>query len=223
MAPGTAIANKRAGGRGITIVQGGDAGTAEGDFSTCLVWSSRPGHELPCLMIVANNHWGISTPASEQHAEKHIADRGKPFGIKSAVIDGNDPEVVLPRAEEGDGLRARRAAAVPPRGHGVAPLRSLVGVRRELRPRRGRLPGRVREAARGAQDPRRAPRWTSFAPGARRSCSRRASACAKSRSRRATGIWEHVFAERDLVHTRCVGPGTRTARPKRDRGNGRKG
>ncbi len=93
MAPGTAIANKRAGGHGITIVQGGDAGTAEGDFSTCLVWCSRPGNELPCLMIVANNQWGIATPASEQHAEQHIADRAKPFGIRNAVIDGNDPEV----------------------------------------------------------------------------------------------------------------------------------
>ena len=92
MAPGTALANKRAGGRGITIVQGGDAGTAEGDFSTCLIWCSLPRRELPCLMIVANNHWGISTPASDTHAEKHIADRGAVFGIKSAVVDGNDAE-----------------------------------------------------------------------------------------------------------------------------------
>ena len=44
-------------------------------------------------MIVTNNQWGISTPASEQHGEKHIADRGEAFGIQSAVIDGNDPEV----------------------------------------------------------------------------------------------------------------------------------
>src|SRR5580658_7333902 len=93
MAPGTAIANKRAGGAGITIVQGGDAGTAEGDFATCLIWCSRPVNELPCLMIVTNNHWGISTPASEQHGEKHVADRGKAFGIRTAVIDGNDAEV----------------------------------------------------------------------------------------------------------------------------------
>jgi 2-oxoisovalerate dehydrogenase E1 component alpha subunit len=93
MAPGTAIANKRAGGTGITIVQGGDAGTAEGDFATCLIWSSRPGNELPVLMIVANNGWGISTPAAEQHGEKQIADRGRAFGIRTAVIDGNDPEV----------------------------------------------------------------------------------------------------------------------------------
>jgi len=93
MAPGTALANKRAGGHGITIVQGGDAGTAEGDFATCMIWCSRPHHELPCLMIIANNGWGISTPAEEQHSEKHIADRAAAFGIKSAVIDGNDAEV----------------------------------------------------------------------------------------------------------------------------------
>jgi 2-oxoisovalerate dehydrogenase E1 component alpha subunit len=94
MAPGTALANKRAGGHGITIVQGGDAGTAEGDFETCLIWCSRPNAELPCLMVIANNQWGISTPAAEQHAEKYIADRAKPFGIKSAVVDGNDAELV---------------------------------------------------------------------------------------------------------------------------------
>ena len=61
MAPGTALAQKRHGGDGITIVTGGDAGTAEGDFATCLVWSSRPGNELPVLIIVTNNQWGIST------------------------------------------------------------------------------------------------------------------------------------------------------------------
>ena len=92
MAPGTAMAQKRHGGRGITIVQGGDAGTAEGDFATCLVWCSRPSAEVPLLMIVTNNQWGISTPAATQHGDRTIADRGKAFGIKTMVIDGNDPE-----------------------------------------------------------------------------------------------------------------------------------
>jgi 2-oxoisovalerate dehydrogenase E1 component alpha subunit len=89
MAAGTALANKRAGGKGITIVQGGDAGTAEGDFATCLIWSSLPGRELPCLMLVTNNQWGISTPAAQMHAEK-IASRADAFGIRNAVVDGND-------------------------------------------------------------------------------------------------------------------------------------
>jgi 2-oxoisovalerate dehydrogenase E1 component alpha subunit len=92
MAPGTAMAQKRHGGKGITIVQGGDAGTAEADFATCLIWSSRKGAEVPVLMIVTNNKFGISTPYEGQHGEKFISDRGKAFGIATAVIDGNDPE-----------------------------------------------------------------------------------------------------------------------------------
>jgi 2-oxoisovalerate dehydrogenase E1 component alpha subunit len=91
MAPGTAIVQKRLGGDSITIVCGGEAGTAEGDFASCLVWSTRPGHELPVLIIVTNNGWGISTTADSQHGEKHVSDRGKAFGIPGEVVDGNDP------------------------------------------------------------------------------------------------------------------------------------
>jgi 2-oxoisovalerate dehydrogenase E1 component alpha subunit len=91
MAPGTALVQKRYGGDGITIVAGGDAGTAEGDFASCMIWSTRPGNELPVLMIVENNNWGISTCASSQHGERHIIDRGKAFGIPGEVVDGNDP------------------------------------------------------------------------------------------------------------------------------------
>jgi 2-oxoisovalerate dehydrogenase E1 component alpha subunit len=56
-----------------------------------MIWSSRPGNELPVLMIVANNGWGISTAVQSQHSEKHIIDRGKAFGIPGEVVDGNDP------------------------------------------------------------------------------------------------------------------------------------
>ena len=92
VAIGTGLAQRRHGGEGITIVQGGDAGTAEGDFASCLVWASRPGAELPMLIIVTNNQWGISTAAHTQHGEKFIADRGKAFGMRTMVCDGNDVE-----------------------------------------------------------------------------------------------------------------------------------
>src|SRR4051812_15839685 len=92
IAIGTAQAQAKKGTKGITIVQGGDAGTAEGDFATCLVWSSRKGQELPILMIVTNNQFGISTPFEGQHGESRIADRGKAFGMQTVTIDGNDPE-----------------------------------------------------------------------------------------------------------------------------------
>lgn len=92
MAPGTALANKRASRDAITVVIGGDAGTAEGDFATCLIWSTRPGQELPLLVCVTNNKWGISTAADTQHGDRCIADRGKAFGMKTMVLNGLDPE-----------------------------------------------------------------------------------------------------------------------------------
>jgi len=91
MAPGTALMQKRAGGEGITVVTGGDAGTAEGDFASGLIWCSRPGQELPVLMVVTNNRHGISTPHDTQHAVRRVADRAAPYGIPHETIDGNDP------------------------------------------------------------------------------------------------------------------------------------
>src|ERR1700741_2033388 len=67
MAPGTALVQKRHGGDGVSIVFGGDAGSAEGDFASCMIWSTRPGNELPVLMVVSNNSFGISTPYQQVH------------------------------------------------------------------------------------------------------------------------------------------------------------
>lgn len=91
MAPGTALMQKRFGAGAITIVVGGEASTAEGDFASCLVWSTRPGNELPVLIIVMDNGWGVSTPADTQHGEERIIDRGRAFGIPGEIVDGNDP------------------------------------------------------------------------------------------------------------------------------------
>lgn len=109
MAPGTAIANKRESKDAITIVIGGDAGTAEGDFASCLIWSSRPGNELPVLIIVTNNKWGISTSADTQHGDAKIASRGKAFGMKTMTINGLDPEAAYLAIEEAmDYIRKER-------------------------------------------------------------------------------------------------------------------
>lgn len=91
IACGTAHAQKRVKSSGISIVTGGDAGTAEGDFASCLILASRKNNELPLLITVQNNKYGISTPYEGQHGESAIADRAKAFNIKSAVINGNDP------------------------------------------------------------------------------------------------------------------------------------
>ncbi len=134
IAIGTARAQRQGtGAKGVTIVQGGDAGTAEGDFATALVWSSRKGCELPLLMIVTNNRWGISTSYEGQHGYPQIADRGKAFSMPTAVVDGNDPEASYAALEKAlDYVRTERkpylleAMVSRLRGHSSASGANLV-------------------------------------------------------------------------------------------------
>jgi 2-oxoisovalerate dehydrogenase E1 component alpha subunit len=208
MAPGTAIANKRAGGRGVTIVQGGDAGTAEGDFATCMIWCSRPGNELPCLMLVTNNQWGISTPASEQHGERCIADRGKAFGIKSARIDGNDVETAyreLRRAIEYvrterrpfllEAMVSRLYGHSSASGANFVPDEAdcLVQLEKKLEDRK--------LLSRAAMDELRAKYTQELLEASKR--------VREEPQPSGTTIWDHVFSERDLVHEGVDGRGQR--------------
>ncbi|MFZ3231900.1 MAG: thiamine pyrophosphate-dependent dehydrogenase E1 component subunit alpha [Pseudobdellovibrio sp.] len=101
IACGTAHAQKRFGKKSISIVTGGDAGTAESDFASALILASRKGQELPVLLTVQNNKWGISTSYEGQHGETEIADRARGFNIKARVINGTDPiETYLAVAED---------------------------------------------------------------------------------------------------------------------------
>ncbi len=205
-APGTAIANKRAGGKGITIVQGGDAGTAEGDFPTCLVWVSRPGNELPCLMIVTNNKWGISTPASEQHGEKHIADRGKAFGIRTAVIDGNDVEVAYRELQKAmEYVRTERKPllleAMVSRlyGHSSASGANFVP-EEDCIVRMEKMLEERKILTRAQMDELRARTTQELLEASKR--------VREEPQPDGQDIWRHVFAERDLVHEGAHGNGT---------------
>jgi 2-oxoisovalerate dehydrogenase E1 component alpha subunit len=91
VAPGTALMQRRHGGVGISIVTGGDAGSAEGDFYVGMNWSTRPGQELPVLMLIAHNGYGISTRSESVQNFRELNRRGDGFGIRNAVVDGNDP------------------------------------------------------------------------------------------------------------------------------------
>lgn len=90
MAPGTAWVQKRHGGEGISIVNGGDAGSAEGDFASCLNWSTIPGRELPLLIIINHNKFGISTSSETVQSSPNLAQRAEPYGIPWKIVDGND-------------------------------------------------------------------------------------------------------------------------------------
>jgi 2-oxoisovalerate dehydrogenase E1 component alpha subunit len=106
---GTGLAQSKDPKSGISIITGGDAGTAESDFASCLIWANRPERPLPLLITVQNNRWGISTAYEGQHGEKNIADRGLAFGMRTRVINGNDPiETYLALQEEMEYIRKER-------------------------------------------------------------------------------------------------------------------
>ncbi|WP_179344950.1 alpha-ketoacid dehydrogenase subunit alpha/beta [Winogradskyella ursingii] len=88
VADGIALANLLKKNGQVTAVFTGEGGTSEGDFHEALnvasVW------QLPVIFCIENNGYGLSTPTNEQYNCKHLADRGKGYGIESFIIDGNN-------------------------------------------------------------------------------------------------------------------------------------
>jgi 2-oxoisovalerate dehydrogenase E1 component len=88
VADGIALANILKKNGQVTAVFTGEGGTSEGDFHEALnvasVW------QLPVMFCIENNGYGLSTPTSEQYRCKHLADRGKGYGMESFVLDGNN-------------------------------------------------------------------------------------------------------------------------------------
>lgn len=88
VADGIALANKLQKNNEATMVFTGDGGASEGDFhesiNVAAVW------QLPVIIIVENNQWGLSTPSNEQFRMKSFADKGIGYGIDAVTIDGNN-------------------------------------------------------------------------------------------------------------------------------------
>ncbi|MGF1468609.1 MAG: thiamine pyrophosphate-dependent dehydrogenase E1 component subunit alpha [Sandaracinaceae bacterium] len=206
IAIGTGLAQRRSGCTGLTVVQGGDAGSAEGEFASCLIWASRPGAELPMLIVVANNAYGISTPAHTQHGEKRIVDRGIAFGIRAFTCDGNDAEdSYLTLREALDYVRSERRPAIL-----ECHLSRLYG--HSSSSGSNRVPDEVdcldvieeRLAARGWRS-----REESKALFAEHEARMQEAHKQVLTEPRPTGeqIWEHVFADRNVVAEDLAAPG----------------
>jgi len=88
VADGIALGNLLHKNGNVTAVFTGEGGTSEGDFHEALnvasVW------KLPVIFCIENNGYGLSTPTEEQYNCKHLADRGKGYGIESYILNGND-------------------------------------------------------------------------------------------------------------------------------------
>ncbi|MCP4976546.1 MAG: dehydrogenase [Maribacter sp.] len=88
VADGIALASLLKKQKHVTAVFTGEGATSEGDFHEALnvaaVW------DLPVIFCIENNGYGLSTPISEQFKCKHLADKGKGYGMESIIIDGNN-------------------------------------------------------------------------------------------------------------------------------------
>lgn len=91
IADGIALAQKLDGSGKSTLVFTGDGGASEGDFHEAInvaaVW------QLPVIICVENNAWGLSTPSNEQFKFEHFTDKAVGYGIPeedALQIDGND-------------------------------------------------------------------------------------------------------------------------------------
>lgn len=85
---GIALASKLKKDKKITVAFTGDGGTSEGDFheacNIAAVW------DLPVIILIENNGYGLSTPTNEQFRCKYLAERAIGYGMKGLTIDGNN-------------------------------------------------------------------------------------------------------------------------------------
>lgn len=91
IADGMALASKIGEQNKATIVFCGDGGASEGDFHEALnvatVW------DLPVIIAIENNSWGLSTPSREQFRCKQFIDKAIGYGMpqEDAIqVDGNN-------------------------------------------------------------------------------------------------------------------------------------
>jgi len=85
---GIAMAGRYLGQKIVTMTWIGDGGTSTGMFHEGLNFAAV--QKAPFVLIVENNQWAYSTPVEKQSALRDLADRAKAYGVKSAVVDGND-------------------------------------------------------------------------------------------------------------------------------------
>lgn len=91
LADGVALAEKLDQTGGCSFVFTGDGGASEGDFHEAInvaaVW------QLPVIIGIENNAWGLSTPSEQQFRCEHFTDKAVGYGIpeEDAIqVDGND-------------------------------------------------------------------------------------------------------------------------------------
>ncbi|HJW53758.1 MAG TPA: thiamine pyrophosphate-dependent dehydrogenase E1 component subunit alpha [Burkholderiaceae bacterium] len=97
VAAGMALAQKRAGERGISVVFAGDGAMSEGVIYEALNMAAL--WKLPLLLVIEHNQIAQSTPWTLEHGSP-IEDRPASFGVPTETVDGNNVRMVRNLAEK---------------------------------------------------------------------------------------------------------------------------
>ena len=87
-AVGMALAAKIRGRDDVGLVYFGDGATSTGDFHVACNLAAV--HKAPCVFLLRNNGWAISTPRAIQTATATLAQKAVAYGMKGVLVDGND-------------------------------------------------------------------------------------------------------------------------------------
>jgi 2-oxoisovalerate dehydrogenase E1 component len=124
VAAGVALAFQLRGEPRVAMTWLGEGATSTGAFHEAVNLAAVM--RLPLVVIVENNQWALSTPASREYGEARLVDRAIGYGIAGEAVDGNDVEAVyatarraVDRARAGDGPTLIEAMTMRMRGHSI--------------------------------------------------------------------------------------------------------
>lgn len=87
-AVGAARAMQLRGEEGVAFCCFGDGSTSTNGFHSGLVFAGV--WKAPVVFLCDNNQWAISVPTHRQTASSSFAIKGKAYGVRGAIADGND-------------------------------------------------------------------------------------------------------------------------------------
>ncbi len=95
---GVAMAGRYLGQKIVALTFIGDGGSSTGAFHEGM--NLAASQRAPLIVILENNQWAYSTPSRRQVPLRDYAERAKAYGIRSAIVDGNDVLAVYSATEE---------------------------------------------------------------------------------------------------------------------------
>jgi pyruvate dehydrogenase E1 component alpha subunit len=138
LAVGAALASKIRGERRVTVTFFGDGAAGEGVLYESMNFAALK--RLPALFLCENNLYATHMPIRECRPEIPIFEVGKPFGIPSHQVDGNNVLEVYEVAKEainqcrrGNGPMLMECLTYRLRGH-VGPDDNIQGTHTDIRP-----------------------------------------------------------------------------------------